>query len=512
MPTDLKTKWEIAREPGSETTATAFAKFYDAQGASRKILNCAVPLSRARQLTDFQMPEGWDADKCFATLGWGKFVEGLDHWRYQPRIRAQAQLPQMVTIPQKHGDLMKSPWFQSTAQGLGLGINARHLRYHHDLWSDLKPKVLRGLHTTLVFVSPQLGHALTPHVQLDKLPWYFSSLSRVAAPIQLFPARYLFPDANLGGCAEMPTPIFADLLPCTGGYAFPVEDCTPTPWGEFAYFDGSDKYYGYPFSRVLNSAADFTLSNVERGTMLLPDGERVAARASESHVYATLDEKLNAELQLSRDGFERARCLARGTITHDGLPFVLPVEMQPLVYAIILTHWEMELDRPGVLSSYTVRTKHAAIRGYSFYQKVKPYYDSFMRLPRLIAQNPDFKCYPLANHLNHSWLGGNLRISNQASPSEQEIGADLMRNYYLQQLDWQVGVANLWNHVQPRKAGELAASLGQDGLLFHQMRRMLRFDSHLFPRPVRRPSLWPNLHPGWAQLDRYRESNQLPRI
>ena len=87
-----------------------------------------------------------------------------------------------------------------------------------------------------------------------------------------------------------------------------------------------------------------------------------------------------------------------------------------------------------------------------------------------------------------------------------------MRNFYLQQLDWQVGVANLWNHVQPRKSGGLAASLGQDGLLFHQMRRMLRFDSHLFHRPVKRPSLWPNLHPGWSQLDHYRESNQLPRI
>jgi hypothetical protein len=99
-----------------------------------------------------------------------------------------------------------------------------------------------------------------------------------------------------------------------------------------------------------------------------------------------------------------------------------------------------------------------------------------MRLLRLIAQNPDFKCYPLANHFNHSWLGGNLCISNQASPSEQEIGANLMRNFYWQKRDWQVGVANLWNHVHPRAAGDLSASLGQDGLLFHQMRRMLRFD------------------------------------
>jgi hypothetical protein len=153
-----------------------------------------------------------------------------------------------------------------------------------------------------------------------------------------------------------------------------------------------------------------------------------------------------------------------------------------------------------------------AIRGYNFYQRVEPYYSSFMRLPQSIAKHPDFKCYPLANHLNHAWLGGNLCISNRASPSEQEIGADLMRNFYLQQLDWQVGIANLWNHVPFRKANDIAATIGQNGLLFHQMRRMLKFDSHLFQRAVKQPSLWPNMHPGWTQLDRDRESTQLPRI
>lgn len=512
MPKDQQDKWDVLQEVGFEQTNTAFDAFYDVYGTSRNVLNCAVPLSRARQLTDFEMPPGWDASKCFASAGHGRFVEGLEDWRYLSRLRPQAQMRQMEKLPVDHATLMRSPWLQSASQGLGLGLNARHLRYHHQLWSDLKPQVLRGLHTTLVFVTPQVGHSLAPHIQLDKLPWYFSAMSRVAGPVQLFPAKYLYPDANLGTLADVPAPIFADILPCTGGYAFPVEDCTPTPWGNFAYFEGSDMYYGYPFSRLNNSIEDVTLSNVERGTMLLPNGTKVKARASESYIYATLDEKLRDELKLDRHGFERIRCLARGTVTHDGLPFQLPVEMQPLVYAVILTHWELRMDKPGDLTSYTLKTQHAAIRGYNFYQKVEPYYTNFMRLPNEISKDPTFKCYPLATHLTHPWLGGNLRVSNQASPSEQEIGADLMRSYYLQQLDWQVGVANLWNHIPFRKSNDIANTLGQPGILFHQMRRLLRFDSHLFQRPLKRPSLWPDIHPGWMQLDRYRETTQLPKL
>ena len=55
--------------------------------------------------------------------------------------------------------------------------------------------------------------------------------------------------------------------------------------------------------------------------MLLPNGRRVVARRSESYVYGTLDDKLREELKCDRDGFEQIRCLARGTVTHDGLPF-----------------------------------------------------------------------------------------------------------------------------------------------------------------------------------------------
>jgi hypothetical protein len=508
----LKERWDASKLPGYEENAEAFAQFDRVHGASRRVLHCAIPLARAQQLTDFQMPDGWDADKCLYTAGAGKFAEGLSQWNYTPRIRSQSQMPQMERLPVGNADLALLPWFRSAGQGRGLGLNARHLRYHYALWQEMKPKVVRGLHTTLVLATPQLGYSLTPHIQLTKLPLYFSALSRVATPIQLFPARYLYPDAHLGEFADAPAPIFADLLPCTGGFAFPVEDCGPDPWGRFAYFEQRDRYYGYPFSRVTDSHRDLKLTNMEAGRMLLPNGKPVSARKSESFIYATQDDQLRRELLLDRSGFEQVNCLARGTVTHDGLPFQLPVEMQPMVYAIMLTHWRLELDQPGDLTSYTLHTHHAAIRSYHFYQKAEPYFSNFMRLPNAIARDPAFKVYPLANHLNHSWLGGNLCVSDQASPSEQEIGADLLRNYDLQQLEWLAGVVSLWNHTSFRRNPELQQKLGRDGLLFHQMRRILRFDSHLFRCLQQRPSCWPDLHPGWAEIDRTRQANLLPKL
>ena len=103
-------------------------------------------------------------------------------------------------------------------------------------------------------------------------------------------------------------------------------------------------------------------------------------------------------------------------------------------------------------------------------------------------------------------------ISNQQSPSEKEINADLMRHYYLQQLDWLAGVMNLWNHASFRTGEELEATLGKDGLFFHQMRRQLRFDSRYYQRPSARVSPWPDLHPGWLELDQTGQTNSLPRI
>jgi hypothetical protein len=53
-----------------------------------------------------------------------------------------------------------------------------------------------------------------------------------------------------------------------------------------------------------------------------------------------------------------------------------------------------------------------------------------MRLIQNISADPNFRTYPLANHLTHSWLGGNLRLSNHLSQSEWDLGPELMRSYY----------------------------------------------------------------------------------
>ena len=178
----IKKRWDAIVEPDWEENQRVFSRFCAGNGANRNVLNCAVPLARARQLTDFQMPAGWSLDKCLVTSGLGGFVPGLEDWRYTPHIRPEAQLPQMVELPKEHADLTRSPWFQSPSQLAGMGLNARHLRYHYQLWNDLKPRALRGLHTTLVLVSPQLGYSLTPHIQLQRaLLVLFGVVPRVGA-------------------------------------------------------------------------------------------------------------------------------------------------------------------------------------------------------------------------------------------------------------------------------------------------------------------------------------------
>ena len=174
----LSERWDASKLPGHEENAEVFAQFDRVHAASRPVLHCAVPLTRAQQLTDFQMPEGWDADKCFYTAGAGKFAEGLSQWKFTPRIRSQAQLPQMEKLPISNADLALLPWFRSAGQGRGLGLNARHLRYHYALWQEMKPKIVRGLHTTLLLATPQLGYSLTPHIQLTKAATVFLRASR----------------------------------------------------------------------------------------------------------------------------------------------------------------------------------------------------------------------------------------------------------------------------------------------------------------------------------------------
>ena len=516
-------RWDAIALPGAEHTENAFSKYLQIFGKQRNVLNCAIPLTRAKSLTDFQLPDGLDIQACIEASVTGNFPDALRDWKYQPIIKAETQLPQMAQLPAEHASLIKAPWLQSPSQATWLGINARHLRYHHQLWQDLKPKVLQGVNTTLILGLPQIGFALAPHIQLEHVFLFLGSLARGLCPAQLFPARYIYPDAQLGGLADVPAPIFADLLPLTGGFAFPTVDCEPDPWRVLARYGNGDQFYGYPFRRATDSVEDFTLQGYENGAMLLPDGQRVAARQSESYVYATLDPKLKGEMMLDRDGFEEATCLLRGAVTHDGLPYQLPVEMQPLVLAVVLTHWRMELDKPGDLSSYTLATEHAAIRGFNYFQRVEPFYTNFMRLIQELSKDPSFKTYPLSTHLTNSWLGGNLRLANQLSQSEADLGPELVRSYYHQQLDWQTGVVNLMNHVAFRTKSERARlvsitgreieqQLGLEGLAMHQMHRLLRFDSHLFPRPLKRVSYWPNFHPGWTDLDQKFTTESLPRL
>lgn len=520
---NLQARWDAIANPGGEHTENALNGILRNGRGRGSVLNCAIPLTRALSLTEFTLPVGLTAEDCISASATGVLPASLLDWKYQPKIGAVPQLPHMKEIPAKYRRLHELPWFDSQGQAAWLGINARHLRYHHDFWRDLKPKLLRGVHTTLVTVTPQIGFALTPHIQLEKAFLYLGSLARGLCPVQLFPARYLFPDARLGDFADAPCPIFADILPATCGYAWPVLDTQPNPWRVLTHYENTDRYYGYPFHEATDSERDFILNDCEHGSMLLPHGKLVRARNSKSYVYATLDPKLRTNLKLNRDAFELETGLLRGTVTHDGFPFRLPVEMQSVVYAIVFGRWELELDRPGDLSGYRLKTWHAAVRAYNFYQRIEPHYSNFMRAINDLTADADFKSYPLSNHLTHSWLGGNLQLPNQLSGSEREFGSPLMRHLYLQQLDWQSAVSNLMNHVSFRAqsmgeglkslAGSMTESrLQLDGLAFHQLNRMIRFDSHLFSQARRRASFWPNHHSGFFELDRKFLTESLPKL
>jgi hypothetical protein len=229
---ELFERWHSVAEPAHQLSQTTFEQFLRKRHASRVVFNCATPLARAMSLTDFDYPDGWNLDKCLiSSVGLGKRPEGLEDWDYVPAIRAVPQLPCFKSLPPAHSRLNGSRWFESPSQSLHLGINARHLRYHHSLWWDLKPRVLRGIQTSIVFATPQLGWALTPHIKLDKAFHYFAALARNSGPVQLFPAEYLYPGAQLGELKGSPAPIFADMLPLVGGLNAAVVDECPDPWG-----------------------------------------------------------------------------------------------------------------------------------------------------------------------------------------------------------------------------------------------------------------------------------------
>jgi hypothetical protein len=133
-----------------------------------------------------------------------------------------------------------------------------------------------------------------------------------------------------------------------------------------------------------------------------------------------------------------------------------------------------------------------------------------MRLINELAKEPNFEVYSLASHLTYPWLGGNLRLPNQRSEAEAVQGANFQRSYYLQQLNWSMGVFNLWNTGEFRRGNDLEDQLDFDGLAFHQMRPQLRHDVHLFPRPVRRASFWPDFNANLLEFDQIYFAEGLP--
>ena len=259
----MRARWDTLAEWGWQGTQNAFDDFQRTTGRERNVLNCAIPPAQAYKLTDFQMPSSWSLHHCLvAGIGFGAEIpDGLEEWEYQPKIRAVRQLPQLKELPAEHQSLTRSPWFQSPSQALSMEINARHLRYHHELWNDLRPKTLRGVFTSLVYVTPQLSLSLAPHIDLSKMFLTFAALGRAAGPCQLFPASYLYPDARLGGLGSTPAAMFADILPNLGA-SIPVMDGDSNRWGTTIRLDGPDCHYGFPFSKVSNCHQDRSVNAI----------------------------------------------------------------------------------------------------------------------------------------------------------------------------------------------------------------------------------------------------------
>lgn len=180
-----------------------------------------------------------------------------------------------------------------------------------------------------------------------------------------------------------------------------------------------------------------------------------------------------------------------------------------MVFAVILTHWEMELDKPGELENYTLRTRHAAIRGFNYYQKSEAILQQ-LHAPDSRSRQRSRVLHLPAGHAPDAPVAGRQPVQIQpAFRIGKRLGPGVMQAYYLQQLDWTCGVFNLWNHVNFRRCANLEEMLSMAGLAFHQMCPLLRFDSHLFQRPSKRASFWPKTHANWAALNR---TGQMPRV
>jgi len=83
-------RWEAVAEPAWECNQAVFRDFFQRHGHRRNVLNCAIPSARAKALTDFTMPEGWNLDKSLiASVGFGApLPPGLENWSCTPKIAA----------------------------------------------------------------------------------------------------------------------------------------------------------------------------------------------------------------------------------------------------------------------------------------------------------------------------------------------------------------------------------------------------------------------------------------
>ena len=109
----LTERWATIANPGSEHTERAFSEYLQVFGKQRNVLNCALPVTQAKNLTEVQLPPNLSVQDCIDTSITGNFSKKLDSWSYKPKIQAEVQLPQMLKLPNEHASLIKTPWFQS---------------------------------------------------------------------------------------------------------------------------------------------------------------------------------------------------------------------------------------------------------------------------------------------------------------------------------------------------------------------------------------------------------------
>ncbi len=69
----LSERWEALSLPGDSHTSNAFSSYLQVFSKQRNVLNCAIPLPRAKSLTDFELPDGVTLQDCMTASVTGSF-------------------------------------------------------------------------------------------------------------------------------------------------------------------------------------------------------------------------------------------------------------------------------------------------------------------------------------------------------------------------------------------------------------------------------------------------------